>query len=225
MPDGTNSAFCALTCYLNDIHQPSAIPLEPASPEGLVLSRLDFVVQAALRVAARHENADIELLDLIQEGNIALLEAVKDWTGGRSRARNYHAFVSHRVYRALERCIASAEQQSGKLRSLEEHWDDLCEVEAPDELDLVDHMIYREHQRVMEAILGSLERKQKQVVVLRFGILDGREKTYKEIGEAMGFSGSRASQLVQAAQKRLRHPIRSRKLRDFHQDLSAWGKG
>jgi hypothetical protein len=41
----------------------------------------------------------------------------------------------------------------------------------------------------------------------------------------MGFTGSRASQLVQAAQKRLRHPIRSRKLRDFHQDLSAWGKG
>ena len=176
MPDGTDSTFRALSCYLNDIHQPSVIPLEPASPEGLVQSKLDFVVHAALRVAARHENADIELLDLIQEGNIALL-------------------------------------------------DDLCEVEAPDELDLVDHMIYREHQRVMEAILGSLERKQKRVVVLRFGILDGREKTCKEIGEAMGFSGSRASQLVQAAQKRLCHPLRSRKLRDFHQDLNAWGKG
>jgi RNA polymerase sigma factor (sigma-70 family) len=225
MPDSTNSTFCELTCYLNDIHQPSAIALELATPEGLVQSRLDFVVHAALRVAAGHENADIELLDLIQEGNIALLKAVKDWTGGRSRARNYQAFVSHRVYRALERCIASEEQQSGKLCSLEEHWDDLCEVEAPDELDLVDHMIYREHQGVMEAILGSLERKQKQVVALRFGILDGREKTYKEIGEAMGFTGSRAFQLLQAAQKRLRHPIHSRKLRDFHQDLSAWGKG
>ena len=138
MPDSTNSTFCELTCYSKDIHQPSAIPLEPASPEGLVQSRLDFVVHAALRVAARHENADIELLDLIQEGNIALLEAVKDWTGGRSRARNCHAFVSHRVSRALERSIASAEQQGGRLCSLEEHWDDLCEVEAPDELDLVE---------------------------------------------------------------------------------------
>ena len=88
MPDSTNSTFCELTCYLNDIHQPSATPLEPATPEGLVQSRLDFVVHAALRVAARQENADIELLDLIQEGNIALLKAVKDWTGGRSRARN-----------------------------------------------------------------------------------------------------------------------------------------
>jgi RNA polymerase sigma factor (sigma-70 family) len=221
MPDSTNSTFCALTCYLNDIHQPSAIPLEPASPGGLVQRRLDFVVYAALRVAARHENADIELLDLIQEGNIALLEAVKDWTDGRSKARNYHAFVSHRVYRALERCIASAEEHSGTLCSLEDHWNDLCEMEAPDELDLLDHMICREHQRVMEAILSSLEWKQKQVIVLRFGILDGREKTYKEIGKAMGFSGSRAAQLVQAAQKYLRHPIRSRKLRDFYQDLSA----
>ena len=221
MPDSTNSTFCELTCYLKDIHQPSAIPLKPDSPEGLVQSRLDFVVYAALRVALRHENADIELLDLIQEGNIALLEAVKEWTDGRSKARNYHTFVSHRVYRDLERCIASAEQHSSILCLLEDHWDDLCEMEAPDELDLVAHMIYRDHQRVMEAILSSLEWKQKQVIVLRFGILDGREKTYKEIGKAMGFSGSRAAQLVQAAQKRLRHPIRSRKLRDFYQDLSA----
>ena len=90
MPEGPNSTFCELTCYLNDIQQLGAIPLEPASPEGLVQSRLDFVVHAALRVAARHENADVELLDLTQEGSIALLEAIKDWAGSRSKARNYH---------------------------------------------------------------------------------------------------------------------------------------
>jgi len=63
---------------LKDIHQPSAISLKSASPERLVESRLDFAVRAALRVAARHEYADVELVDLIQEGNIALLEAVKE---------------------------------------------------------------------------------------------------------------------------------------------------
>ena len=47
-------------------------------------------MHAALRVAARHENADVELLDFTQEGSIAVFVAVKDWVGGRSKAGNYH---------------------------------------------------------------------------------------------------------------------------------------
>jgi len=70
----------------------------------------------------------------------------------------------------------------------------------------------------MGAILGSLERTRKQVVALRFGLSDGRERTYQEIGEVLGLNAVRAAELMESVRRILRHPSRAYKLRDVRQD-------
>jgi RNA polymerase sigma factor (sigma-70 family) len=233
MPDKKNSPYrsrpqtntFAFTCYVADLLRLARPAPEPDDRQDLVTSELEFVLRAARRVARQHEGAGVDLLDLIQEGNVALLQAVEEWLRGQPDVAHFHTFVSRRVYRALRQCAADAEHESGRLCSLEEHWDEVCQVQAPGELDPLDRLIYRQHQEVMAAILGSLERKRKQVVALRFGFPDGRERTCQEIGEVMGFSAGRASQLMQWVRKRLRHPIYAWRLMEFCQDLDAWGRG
>jgi len=105
--------------------------------EDLVASKLGFVVCAALRVARCHQGANVDILDLIQEGNVALLQAVEEWLDCPSEVAHFHTFISQRVYRALRRYVADAGREDGRLCSLEEHWDELCQVEAPGELELV----------------------------------------------------------------------------------------
>lgn len=64
-------------------------------------------------------------------------------------------------------------------------------------------------QTQLHSFLQGLPVKQQQAVSLRWGLLDGRKRTFKEVGEAIGVSGARASQLYTAAEQRLRAEMAS----------------
>lgn len=192
---------------------------EPGGREDLVASELGFVLRAARRVARQHDVVGVDLVDLIQEGNVALLQAIQEWLDHPSEAAHFHAFIALRVYRALRQYVADARRENAGLCSLEEHWDELGQVEAPGELGPAARLVYRQHQEAMIAMLDTLEQKRKQVVALRFGFCDGQERTYQEIGEALGFSAMRTAQLMASVRRILRHPSRAYKLRDARRDL------
>ena len=63
--------------------------------------------------------------------------------------------------------------------------------------------------------LTELDQKERKVILLRFGLTGEEPKTLKEIGEMMNLSRERIRQIEAQALGRLRHPSRSRKLRDF----------
>ncbi|MBN2326702.1 MAG: RNA polymerase sigma factor RpoD [Candidatus Omnitrophica bacterium] len=67
----------------------------------------------------------------------------------------------------------------------------------------------------IETVLKTLTEREETVLRLRFGISDGYERTLEEVGNRFGVTRERVRQIETKALRKLRHPIRSRKLRDF----------
>lgn len=67
----------------------------------------------------------------------------------------------------------------------------------------------------MEDVLGSLTARENRVLQLRFGLQDGRSYTLEEVGQKFGVTRERIRQIEAKALSKLRHPRRSRRLRDF----------
>ncbi len=74
-----------------------------------------------------------------------------------------------------------------------------------------DHIMYEQMCHVLE----TLTEREESVLRLRFGISDGYERTLEEVGNRFGVTRERVRQIETKALRKLRHPIRSRKLRDF----------
>jgi RNA polymerase primary sigma factor len=67
----------------------------------------------------------------------------------------------------------------------------------------------------MDDVLDSLTGRERRVLQLRFGLEDGRQRTLEEVGKEFGVTRERIRQIEAKALRKLRHPTRSRKLRDY----------
>jgi RNA polymerase primary sigma factor len=67
----------------------------------------------------------------------------------------------------------------------------------------------------MNTALGTLTEREKKILVLRFGIIDGSMRTLEEVGNIFKVTRERVRQIEAKALKKLRHPTRSRRLRTF----------
>ncbi|MBU1042961.1 MAG: RNA polymerase sigma factor RpoD [Candidatus Omnitrophica bacterium] len=67
----------------------------------------------------------------------------------------------------------------------------------------------------MEQVMETLSEREKKVLVLRFGIKDGYPRTLEEVGKIFNVTRERVRQIEAKALRKLRHPTRSKKLRDF----------
>ena len=67
----------------------------------------------------------------------------------------------------------------------------------------------------IEDVLSTLSDRERRVLQLRFGLEDGRSRTLEEVGRDFGVTRERIRQIEAKALRKLRHPSRSRKLRDF----------
>ena len=78
----------------------------------------------------------------------------------------------------------------------------------------VESVMLREH---IEALLGDLKEREKQVIVLRFGLEDGHPRTLEEVGKEFNVTRERIRQIEAKALRKLRNPVRSKRIRDFLQ--------
>jgi len=70
----------------------------------------------------------------------------------------------------------------------------------------------------IKEVLDSLQKKEREIVVMRFGLDDGRIKTLKEIGEAFNISRERVRQIETKALSKLKHPSRTKQLMAWKED-------
>ncbi len=83
---------------------------------------------------------------------------------------------------------------------------------SPEPADAATQRLLREQ---VQEILSELDERERQVLEMRFGLTDGRNRTLEEVGQEFGVTRERIRQIEAKALRKLRHPQHSRKLRDF----------
>ena len=79
-------------------------------------------------------------------------------------------------------------------------------------VDAASYMLLREQ---LGEVMKSLTEREKQVLILRFGLADGRARTLEEVGRVFEVTRERIRQIEAKALRKLRHPSRSKKLKDY----------
>jgi RNA polymerase primary sigma factor len=90
--------------------------------------------------------------------------------------------------------------------------DFLPDEKAPAPAEAASRQLLKEH---MEKVLDSLNERERRVLELRFGLDDGRSRTLEEVGREFGVTRERIRQIEAKALRKLRHPSRSKRLRDY----------
>ena len=223
-------------------------------------------------IVNKHFHKDIGLPrdDLIQEGNLGLIEAAERFQPTRSaRFMQYaHWWIFQKVHRAIadqartirtpvhmfesiDRLLRTRLQLSQKY-GREPTYTEIAEqmeissdkveeivkvanlpvsIESPigeeedmqlsdfieDQaaLPLVDAVSKELLKEQIDEVLSSLTPRERRVLQLRFGLEDGRSRTLEEVGQEFGVTRERIRQIEAKALRRLRHPSRSRKLKDY----------
>ena len=98
------------------------------------------------------------------------------------------------------------DEQEGQLADLVE---DLGALSPSEEASLA---LLREQVR---SVLGSLPSRESRIIILRFGLNDGRQRTLEEVGREFGVTRERIRQIEAKALRKLRHPSRSKRLKDY----------
>ena len=87
-------------------------------------------------------------------------------------------------------------------------------IEDKDATSPADHAAYELLQEQLEDVLDTLTDREENVLRLRFGIDDGRTRTLEEAGKVFGVTHERIRQIEAKAIRKLRHPSRSKQLKD-----------
>jgi RNA polymerase primary sigma factor len=204
-----------------------------AAKDRFIRANLRLVVSIARRYPLP---PSMELLDLIQEGNLGLEHAVDkfDWRKGFKFSTYATFWIRQAIGRALDQKAslvrlpgdrsaslrAALRQASGDGEELDDENARLYRLTTPTSLDrpvgdddgseLVDLlaadvptpetvMIDREEEQALHDLLGVLDTRARYAVEQRFGLTDGRKRSYREVGEELGVTAEAARRLVKRA--------------------------
>ena len=78
----------------------------------------------------------------------------------------------------------------------------------------IESVMLREH---IDTLLADLKERERQVIILRFGLEDGHPRTLEEVGKEFNVTRERIRQIEAKALRKLRNPVRSKRIRDFLQ--------
>jgi RNA polymerase primary sigma factor len=180
------------------------------------INRLARVERALQQELGREPTTEEIALDmgLLPEGDRRLIKRA------REQGKPVEPILQRRLRRAASkvRRIARISQEPMSLDTpvgSEENSSlgDFIEDESiPGPVDAAAQMLLREE---IQRELGALTERERLVLEMRFGLRDGQGRTLEEVGQAMGVTRERIRQIEAKALRKLRHPHRSKRLRDY----------
>ena len=123
---------------------------------------------------------------------------------------NRAAAKVNRILRAMEEPMSLESPVGNEENS--QLGDFIEDEDAPEPMDAAVREMLRESIKNALAVLSERER---QVLELRFGLIDGKDHTLEEVGQYFNVTRERIRQIEAKALRKLRHPTRSRQLRDY----------
>lgn len=265
--------------YLNEIGK---IPLLSSEDELLLAKRMsngdeaarEKLAEANLRlvvsIAKKYAGRGMQLLDLIQEGNLGLIKAVEKFD--YQKGFKFSTYATWWIRQAITRSIADqartiripvhmVETMNRVVRTSRTLVQELGREPRPEEIADRLHMPVQKVQEILNIamepvsletpvgeeedshlsdfirddrlpvpseaatytvlreqlveVLSTLTQREQRVLCLRFGLEDGRARTLEEVGREFNVTRERIRQIEAKALRKLRHPSRSRKLRDY----------
>ena len=195
-------------------------PLEKDAEEGAIAALrqgdeaarqllIEHNLRLVVYISKRFENTGINIEDLISIGTIGLIKAVNTFNSGKNIKLATYASrcIENEILMYLRKINAQRTEVSFD-EPLNTDWDG-NELLLSDILGTDEDEVYRpleddaDRQMLMEAI-GSLAPREREIILLRFGLPQGREYTQKEVADMLGISQSYISRLEKRIIDRLR---------------------
>ena len=170
---------------------------------------IEHNLRLVVYISKRFENTGINIEDLISIGTIGLIKAVNTFNSGKNIKLATYASrcIENEILMYLRKINAQRTEVSFD-EPLNTDWDG-NELLLSDILGTDEDEVYRpleddaDRQMLMEAI-DSLEQREREIILLRFGLPQGREYTQKEVADMLGISQSYISRLEKRIIDRLR---------------------
>lgn len=174
----------------------------------------DVLIERNLRlvahIAKKYQNVDEDMEDLISIGTIGLIKAIDSFDAGKGKLSTY---ASRCIDNELLMLLRAKKKTSREVSLYEPIGTDkegneinLLDVIEQEQVDIVERM-EAENQigHLPELIRGRLSDREKQIIVLRYGLAGGQEVTQREIGKRLGISRSYVSRIEKRALEKLKN--------------------
>ena len=174
----------------------SRLPYDDEAAQILIERNLRLVVY----VAKRFENTGINIEDLISIGTVGLIKAVNTFCADKNI--KLATYASRCIENEILMYIRKVSGRGGEV-SFEEplnvDWDGnellLSDILYADEDSAADEIIHREEIATIRAAVNSLDERERQIIILRYGLEGNIEMTQKEVADHLGISQSYISRL------------------------------
>ena len=197
---------------LKGAQEQAALEALERGDEGAKQTLVERNLRLVVYIARRFENTGINIEDLISIGTIGLIKAVNTFNSGKNIKLATYASrcIENEILMYLRKINAQRTEVSFD-EPLNTDWDG-NELLLSDILGTDEDEVYRpleddaDRQMLMEAI-DSLEAREREIILLRFGLPQGREYTQKEVADMLGISQSYISRLEKRIIDRLRREM------------------
>lgn len=174
----------------------------------------DILIVRNMRLVAhitkKYQNTDEDMEDLISIGTIGLIKAVDTFDAGKGRLATYACRCIENELLMMFRSRKKSSREVSLFESIgtdkEGNEISLLDVVEGQQTDVVEQMNLLDNIRQMYLFMDKiLTGREKEILILRYGIYSGREMTQNEIGSRMGISRSYVSRIEKKALLKLKN--------------------